>query len=443
MTTPSIILPSPDYKPATDAKFKLLLKNAAQVVCVCVNKEKLKVGPQMKDVAIIENASVLVSQSGHIVAVGKESELSKLNWYREKCVEEIVDVTGKSIVPGFVDGHTHPVWSGDRVHEFALKIQGASYMEIHKAGGGIGFTVKHTRESSEKELLDLFLQRLNRMVSFGTTCVEAKSGYGLETGTELKMLRVIHQAEGKHPIKISATYLGGHSVPKDQTVANYTNNIINEQIPAILDAQAKGEVRVDNVDVFYEKGVFEKPETLKILQRGRECGWSINFHGDELHPMDSGELAVAVGARAISHLEEVSDADIARLAQHKISAVLLPTTAYVLRITPPPARKMIDNGVPVALGSDFNPNAHCLSMPHVMNLSSVLMRMTMEEALVAATINSAASLNLSDLHGSIEPGKLANFVIVDHIDYRHLIYEIADPPIESVYIQGNRVYKKK
>jgi imidazolonepropionase len=168
----------------------------------------------------------------------------------------------------------------------------------------------------------------------------------------------------------------------------------------------------------------------------------INFHGDELHPVGSAELGADLGARAISHLEEISDKGIALMAERQIIGVLLPTTAYVLRITPPPARKMIDSGVPVALGSDFNPNAHCLAMPFVMNLACVLMKMTIAEALNAATINAAASLNRAETHGSIEVGKWANFLILNHSDWRHLIYELVDPPIESVWCRGKQVFQR-
>lgn len=170
---------------------------------------------------------------------------------------------------------------------------------------------------------------------------------------------------------------------------------------------------------------------------------AINFHGDELHPVGSAELGAELGARAISHLEEVSDEGIKKMAEKQIVGVLLPTTAYVLRIQPPPARKLIDTGVAVALGSDFNPNAHCMSMPFVMNLACVLMKMTVAESLNAATINAAASLNKSDLHGSIEVGKWANFLVLDHSDWRHLIYELVDPPIHSIWSRGKLVWQSQ
>ncbi|KAI9184090.1 putative imidazolonepropionase [Blastocladiella emersonii ATCC 22665] len=436
---PEFLVASP--APAAGTTFRTLFAKAAEIVSVCAGGEPFKTGKGMDSLATFKDASLLVGGDGRIVFVGPHAHLEAQPWWPGSTVETTVECTGKSLVPGFVDGHTHPVFAGDRVHEFALKLAGATYLDIHKAGGGIGFTVTHTRAASEDQLFADLQQRITRMTRAGTTYVEAKSGYGLDPATEVKMLRVLtRHNRSAHPTKVSVTYLGGHSVPKNKSLADYTREILEEQIPAILREVEAGTVHVDNIDVFYEKGVFEREETVAVLKRGRELGWAINFHGDELHPMDSGDVGVQVGARAISHLEEVSEPDMALMAKHHIFATLLPTTAYVLRIAPPPARKLIDTGVPVALGSDFNPNAHCLSMPHVMNLACVNMRLTMNEALVAATINSAASLHQEKDRGSLEPGKLADVVVVGHTDWRHLIYEMVDPPVEAVYIQGAKVY---
>ncbi|KAI3659176.1 hypothetical protein MP638_006958, partial [Amoeboaphelidium occidentale] len=424
-----------------EMSYLLLIHNAAQVVQVCSKKEQFKAGHEMNDISILKNASIVVSMDGRIAAVEKSDVLAELDWFKSAKFERTINAEGKAILPGFIDGHTHPVWSGDRVHEYELKIQGATYMGIHKAGGGIGFTVKHTKESSEKELLDGLINRLERMVKQGTTCIEAKSGYGLEAETEMKMLKVLHKARELHPMDISATFLGAHSIPKGSTLPDACKNVLNEQIPELIALKKDGQISVENIDVFHEKGVFETDETRRILVAGKEAGLSINFHGDELHPMASAELGGELGARAISHLEEISDAGIKTMAKKNIFGVLLPTTAYVLRIKPPPARKMIEAGVPVALGSDFNPNAHCLSMPFVMNLACGLMRMTLKEALVASTINAAASLNRSETHGSIEVGKRADLVILDHGDWRHVIYEMVDPPIAATIINGKAVYE--
>ncbi|PRP86997.1 hypothetical protein PROFUN_04979 [Planoprotostelium fungivorum] len=417
------------------------IRNAAQVVTVSADGKSFKIKEQMNEIGLIENATVIVGSDGTIIDVGPEEVLS--NKYKDFTFETDIDATGKSIIPGFVDGHTHPVWTGDRVHEFAMKLAGATYMDIHKMGGGIGFTVNHTRDASKEELKDLLHQRLNRMMKYGTTTVEAKSGYGLETETEMKMLEVLHEVNAVHPVDVVSTYLGAHSVPKGKTAAEATEDILNRQIPELMRRREEGKISPRNIDVFLEKGVFEGEDTKKILEAGKTAGLLLNFHGDEIHPMCSGQLGGELGAAAISHLERVDDEGIIAMAKKPTVAVLLPTTAYILRLEPPPARKLIEGNVPVALGSDYNPNAHCMSMPNVMNLACVLMKMTMNEALVAATLNSAASLELSHKYGSIETGKQGDFVIIDHSRWEHIIYEMVDPPIHSVVKGGKVVFSNR
>jgi imidazolonepropionase len=251
------------------------------------------------------------------------------------------------------------------VHEFALKLAGATYMDIHKMGGGIGFTVcvchqiissypfylapfqvGHTKQSSIEELSKLFESRLNRMIKQGTTVVEAKSGYGLETDTEMKMLKVIHQVglKSKQKIDVVGTYLA-HSIPKGSTAAAATEDIVTKQIPALIDLKTKGEISPEFIDVFCETGVFEIEDTRRILEAGIKAGLEINFHGDELHPVKAAELAGELNALAVSHLELVSDEGIIAMAKRPSYAILLPTTAYILKLKPPPARKLIEKGM--------------------------------------------------------------------------------------------------
>ncbi|CAH0475922.1 unnamed protein product [Peronospora belbahrii] len=262
------------------------------------------------------------------------------------------------VLPGFVDAHTHPVWSGNRVNEFAMKLASATYME--------------------------FCLRLDRMLRCGATLIEAKSGYGLETDTELKMLRVLHAAstgDNAHPVEIVSSYLGGHSVPDGMIVAEVTKDIVSRQIPTVLQAKKDGTISPEFIDVFCEKGVFEHDDTHRILGAGKQAGLEINFHGDEMHPMQSGAIAAA-------------------------------------------------------LGRDYNPNAHCLSMALTMNMACVLFGMTMTEALVGATINAAASINRSDTHGSLEVGKQGDLVVMRATQWEQIIYEMGDPPIQHVVIKG-------
>ncbi|XP_029418949.1 probable imidazolonepropionase isoform X2 [Nannospalax galili] len=423
----------------------LLLENAQQVVLVCARGERYLAGPALRSLAVLEGASLVLGTDGFIKAIGPADVIQRQ--FSEETFEERIDCSGKCILPGLVDAHTHPVWAGERVHEFAMKLAGATYMDIHQAGGGINFTVEQTRRASEEELFRSFQQRLQCMMRAGTTLVECKSGYGLDLETELKMLRVIERARRELHLSLSATYCGAHSVPKGKTAIEAADDIISNHLPKLRELGRSGEIHVDNIDVFCEKGVFDLDSTRRILESGKEIGLQINFHGDELHPMraaeesslsnqapgterritafispgrDSGEsspkpehrLGAELGARAVSHLEEVSDEGIAAMAAARCSAVLLPTTAYMLRLQQPRARKMLDEGVIVALGSDFNPNAYCFSMPMVMHLACVNMRLSMPEALAAATINAAYALGKSHIHGSLEVGKQGDLIII-------------------------------
>jgi imidazolonepropionase len=420
----------------------LLVKNAAQVAAVSLDPAvRVKCGKAAQDaVDVVENGCVVVGSDGKIAFVGTADEL-KERYPAGVDAERELDLKGEScVLPGLVDGHTHPVWSGDRVHEFAMKLAGASYLDVHKAGGGIGFTVGRTRESSEEELLGLLRERLDVMLSHGSTTVEAKSGYGLDTETEMKMLRVIGAANKEHPIELVSTYCA-HAVPAGHTEAEATKDVLEKQLPELIRLRDNGELSVENVDVFLETGVFEYDSSRAILEAGSKAGFELNFHGDELSATRAGELAGDLGALGVSHLEFVDDAGIAAMAKRPTAAVLLPTTAYVLRLVPPPARKFIDAGVPVALGTDFCPNAHCLSLPQAMNLACVSMHMTMNEALVAATLNSAYSLNRGDTHGSLAVGKVGDLVIVKEKRWEHLVYQLGDPPVQSVFKSGVEVFR--
>ncbi|XP_051889923.1 probable imidazolonepropionase isoform X2 [Pristis pectinata] len=348
----------------------LLVRNAAQVVAVCENGAQYRTGGDMRDVALIPGGSVVIGRDGLIEAVGPADVIQ--SQYRGVVFDQEIDASGLCVLPGLVDAHTHPVWAGDRVREFAMKLEGASYMEIHNAGGGIHFTVEHTRKASEEELFDSLKQRLLCMLRAGTTLVECKSGYGLNLDTEAKMLRVIERARRELSVGISSTYCGAHSVPRGKTMGEAVDAIINFQLPKLKEMMTKGEFHIDNIDVFCEKGVFDLEATRAILQAGKELNLQINFHGDELHPMHAAELGAELGAAAISHLEEVSDAGIAAMATAKSCAVLLPTTAYILRLKTPRARDMLDAGVIVALGSDFNPNAYCFSMKYFVQILSAM-----------------------------------------------------------------------
>ncbi|XP_065183367.1 probable imidazolonepropionase [Sycon ciliatum] len=420
--------------------FGLRIHGASQIVLICSNGEKVLSGEAQKSVVTLESSkglTVIVDLWGQIRDFGEDDEMWKK--YEGAVYQGYLDATGMCIMPGLVDAHTHPVWVGDRVHEFAMKLAGATYMDVHAAGGGIHYTVDHVRKASLEELTQPLVGRLRRMMQGGTTLVEAKSGYGLDAPSEIKMLRAIEKARSIVPIDISSTYCGAHAIPKGSTEEKATDDVLNVQLPAIQRLREAKELKVDNIDVFCEQGVFGIDNTRSILVAGKNLGMEVNFHGDELHYTGSAELGASLGARAISHLEEVSEAGMDAMAEAGSVAVLLPTTAYMLRLKQPPARQMIERGVPVALGSDFNPNAYCMSMPMVMHLACVNMRMTMPEALVAATINAAAALNKSDTHGSIERGKACDFVLIQAPSWEHLIYRFGDSSLIRYVIKGNDI----
>ncbi|CCD65224.1 putative imidazolonepropionase [Caenorhabditis elegans] len=413
--------------------YRLLVKNLKQIVQIVDDDvTEFLIGDQMNNIKILNDSSnslvILVDTNG------KFSYIGNLNGAENKLKGEgvemenlkIIDSNGGIAIPGFVDGHSHPVFSGDRVHEFAMKLAGATYMEVQQAGGGIMFTTNKTREASEQDLRKDFEELAKKMLRSGTTTLEAKSGYGLNVDAEMKMLRVLATENPNIPLEVSATFCGAHAVPKGSTEYEQTRMICEELIPKIEDEKRNGGLKnVENIDVFCEKGVFEVESSQKILKRGQEAGMAVNFHAEELKYIGGVEMGAKIGARAMSHLEEISDKGIRGMAQAGSVAVLLPSTAFILRLTPPPARKLIENNVIVALGSDFNPNAYCLAMPMIMHFACVTMKLSMPEALTAATLNSAHSIGRGKSHGAIAKGRNADFVILSANSWEHIIYRIA------------------
>ncbi|KAH3880361.1 probable imidazolonepropionase [Dreissena polymorpha] len=429
------------------ATHSLLVHSARQIVQVVSDGTLVKCGSAMKSVDILQDTngtgySILVDRSGNIADIGTDAEVRARNPDLE--ADTVMDATGKCIIPGLVDAHTHPVWAGDRVHEFAMKLAGATYMDVHKAGGGIHFTVEHTRNASADELFSSFKSRLEFMRRAGTTLVECKSGYGLDLNTEMKMLKVIERGRDLD-IGISSTYCGAHAVPKNKTSEEATADILTKQIPELERLMADQALHVDNIDVFCERGVFDVQQTRRILEAGKTLGLNINFHGDELHPTGSAEMGADIGALAISHLEEISDAGIVAMATSGSVGVVLPTTAYILRLRPPPVRKMLEQSMAIALGSDFNPNAYCMAMPMVMHLACVILHMSMPEALNAATINAAHALGVSQKQGSLEVGKLGNMVVLNTDKWENLIYKFGcyNEVIDYVVYKGKIVHTRQ
>lgn len=407
----------------------ILIHNARQVVCVSRTRQTVKLGADMRDLCVLTNVSVGI-KDGVIVAVGEVNPEE---------YEVVLEAQELCVLPGLVDAHTHALFSGDRCHEFAMKLEGATYLDIHKAGGGIMFTVNHVRASSEEDLYVHLMAQLDRMLHFGTTVAEVKSGYGLDLDSEVKMLGVIRRAELSHEVTVIANYLPAHSVVPGHTAASMTQDIVSRQIPAIKALKEQGLINPLLIDVFCEKGIFEVEETRAILEAGRSIGLRPNLHIEELKHLGSGVMAAEQQALGVSHLEHLDAEGIAALAQAGTVGIALPSTQYLLHLPPAPVRQMIDSGMPVALASDYNPNAPCLSLPLIMHLGCINLGLTMAEALVACTLNAAASLGKSETYGSIEVGKAGDLVLVKAPSWEHLIYQMGDSPIDVVVKAGRVV----
>ena len=376
----------------------------------------------------------IAAHDGRIVFAGTSSELS--DRITPTPDARIVDLTGHSIVPGFVDGHTHAVFAGDRRDELRRRLAGATYAQIASEGGGIVSTVAATRAATEDELVAQTRVRLDEMLACGTTTCEIKSGYGLDLSTELKMLRAVRRLSQEHPLDIVPTFLGAHEVPPEfrSNRNRYVDLVVDEMIPAVAADRI-----ADWCDVFCEQGVFTPEESTRILEAGLRAGLRARIHADELGPTGGSAVAAAVGARSADHLIFVPPDGIEGMASAGVVATLLPAAAFYLKLGRfAPARELISAGVPVALATDVNPGGgFSPSMPFVMTLACFAMAMTFEESLVAATINAAWSLDLADDRGSLEPGKLADAVIVQG-DAVNLI-RVGAPSIAAVIKRGRAV----
>jgi imidazolonepropionase len=356
-------------------KANILIKNAKEIV-TC-SGFKAKQGTEMSQLNIIENGAVVI-ENGIIKAVGKTWEVLKN--YDEKNYE-VIDASGKAVLPGFVDSHTHFVFGGYRAEEFSWRLRGDSYMDIMQRGGGIVNSVKATREASKNELKAIALKRLDSMLSFGVTTVEGKSGYGLDLDTEIKQLEAMKELDKIHPIDIVRTFLGAHATPVEYKgrTDDYVDYIICDIMPRI----AKQNL-AEFSDVFCEKNVFSIEQTRRIQNKAKEMGFKIKLHADEIVQFGGGELSAELGAISADHLLQVSDRGIEEMAKARVVATLLPCTAFSLKESFAKGRKMIDMGCAVALATDFNPGScFCESIPLVFALATLQMNISIEEAITA------------------------------------------------------------
>jgi imidazolonepropionase len=386
----------------------LIIEGASEVLTLA-GPNRPRRGGEMRELNIVPRGAVAVRR-GKIAWVGRTADL--LSAVRPLAFCRVIDAYGKTVLPGFVDPHTHLVYAGDRRDELQRRLAGASYAEIAAAGGGIVKTVAATRAASEDELVETARPRLAAMLAGGTTAAEVKSGYGLSPDSELRMLRAIRRLAAEQPITLSATFMGAHEFPVEYRGrrAEYVDLVVDGMLPAVADERL-----AEWCDVFCEEGVFTPEESRRILLAGQARGLKARIHADELALSGGSAVAADVGARSADHLIFVDAAHADRLAEAHVIATLLPAAAFFLKLGRfAPARLLIERGVAVALATDVNPGGGFTpSMPFVMSLACFAMHMTLEEALVAATINAAAALDRQHDYGSLEPGKMLDAVIVD------------------------------
>jgi len=409
----------------------LLIENASEVVTLQGGSQKPLLGEQIKNLGIIKDGSIAVNE-GKIVAVGKTGKIK-----RKFEGKETVNADGKVVMPGFVDPHTHLVFAGSREEEFEMRIQGSTYMEILEKGGGILKTVRETRRASREELIESCKKTLDTMLKHGTTTVEAKSGYGLSTIDEIKCLEVMKVLNEKHPVDIVPTFLGAHAIPLEykNNADKYVDLMINEIIPEVASRKL-----AEFCDVFCEKGVFDTSQSKKILLKGKEQGLTSKLHADEMTRLGGAELAAEVGAISASHLIFASDYGLKAMAKKGVMAILLPGASFSLMTGRyADARKMISWGVPVALGTDYNPSCWAENQQIVIALACHQMHIIPSEAITAATINAAHAINRAQTVGSLEAGKKADIAILDAPNHKFLGYRFGTNLIDKVIKNGKLV----
>lgn len=410
----------------------LLIKNIKKLVRIEENPCNFVAGKNMSQLNCINNA-YLITDGDKIVDFGDSDNLNIAEIDNQQFT--VIDAEGRMVLPAFCDSHTHLVYAGSREIEYIDKIRGFSYEEIAKRGGGILNSAKLLHETSEDELYAQALSRIKEIISCGTGAVEIKSGYGLSTNDEIKMLRVIKRLRETTPLTIKSTFLGAHAVPETYKGKQdkYVDLIINEMLPLIASEQL-----ADFIDVFCDEGFFTVPETERILKAGIKYGLQAKIHANELAASGGIQAGVKYNALSVDHLEFTGDDEIKCLLNSKTMPTLLPGAAFFLGMNYPPARKMIDSGLPVALASDYNPGSSPSGdMKFVLSLACIKLRMLPEEAINAATINSAYAMGLSQTHGSIAHGKIANLLITKPVSsYEFIPYAYTAKLIDMVILNG-------
>lgn len=418
----------------------LIIHNIGQLI-TCASGGMAKRRDEMRDVGLIENGAIAVAD-GRFVGVGTTKDVLS-----EFAASDIVDAEKQVVCPGFVDPHTHIVYSGDRLDEFELKIKGADYLEILSSGGGIISTVQNTRGAEFEDLLELSLKRLDRMLSCGTTTCEIKTGYGLNTETELKMLSVIEELDKRHPIDIVPTFLAAHTIAPEYIADPdaYVELLCEEMLPRAWQWYQHSHFpslgRPFFCDVFTEQSAFDLKRSRLVLEMARRHGFGIKAHVDQFTNLGGSDMGIEFGAVSIDHLDAISDNEIIRLAASGTVGVVIPTENFNAAKTRfANARKMIDAGCAIALSTDYNPgSAPCPSIPMAMAIACRYQRLLPGEALNAGTINAAYSIGIGESHGSIEVGKCADLAVFDAFDHRAIAYEFGAWNASMVFKSGRWV----
>lgn len=400
-------------------KIDILIKDANELITLKgLNSPRIK--KEMSDIGIIKNGSIAI-KNGFIIDIGKNLSYKS---------ETIIDARGKTVMPGFVDPHTHLVFSGSREFELDWKLKGSTYNDIKNMGGGIFYTVEKTRKTSYNKLLNEAKIRLDNMLSYGTTTCEAKTGYGLNTETELKILKVQKKLNDTHTVDIVSTFLGAHAIPKEQTSTEYIKILTEDMLPKVTKYAIF-------CDVFCEKEYFTIDQSREILESGKKYGLLAKIHADEIVDTGGASLAAKIGAVSADHLLMTSDKGIKDIAKAGVIGVLLPGTLFSLMLNNfPQVRKMIDSGVPIALATDLNPNCYVENMQFIIQLACFKLKMTPAEAICASTFNAACAISKQNEIGSLEKGKIADIIILDTPNHLFIPYHFGINHIEKVIKKG-------
>lgn len=415
---------------------KTLVLNIKQLVQTELSPRKWVAGKDMARLGILENAYLLVEED-KIAGFGKMEDLDREAVYAGGDIVKEIDATGRLVMPSYCDSHTHLVYAGSREIEYIDKIRGLSYEEIAKRGGGILNSCERIRKASEEELFDAAYDRIQEIAGFGTGAVEIKSGYGLDTESELKMLRVIRRLKAETPLLIKSTFLGAHAVPLEYKgrQTEYVDLIINEMIPMVA-----AEELADYIDVFCDKGFFTVEDTDRMLNAGMKYGLRAKIHANELDYSGGVQVGVKYNAISVDHLECMGEEEIACLLESETMPTVLPGAAFFLNMPYSPVRKMIQAGLPVALASDYNPGSSPSgNMKFIMSLGCINYKMLPEEVINATTLNSAYAMGVEEEAGSIAVGKLANFYITTPISgIEYLPYAYTADLIEAIFLKGEQ-----